>query len=392
MKDIDFDELDKAVNSLMGNIKDQSDQPAPKTLNISTTLKENELPEYTKLEQVAQKIGSETIGGPIERTAILPDTSGDDPLKTIDLTMSAPAETTAPIVAPAPLSETSPAITTVSGSSESPAETAVPPVDRSRPIVAARRSAGRFMDVMHPSSDMKTTTPAVAPSTAPSREAQLVTPPVHSTEVPVSAPVAVESPVASSTTSESIEAAMVAAMASEPTEPLTSPFLPDAKVEKRPLGTPTTETSDTGDVTSEPGTSTQDKDAQLAPDATQSVEELPEELHNDLLAIETNLAVEDADVAAAEQAVEPTLAANPPAAVPEVPSENSGPASIAQQYKELPSSGDQTSGAIFDVEDYHKQPSHPAKSNKSWLWIVLIIVIIVISAAGGAAFYLLSAK
>lgn len=392
MKDIDFDELDKAVNSLMGNMKDQPDQSAPKTLNISTTLKENELPEYTKLEQVAQKIGSETIGGPTERTAILPDTSGDDPLKTIDLTVAMPTGVPTPSVEVAPLPETSLAISNMSVSSESPAQAATPLVDRSRPIVAPRRSAGRFMDVMHPSSDMKTATPAVAPSAAPSRQAQLVTPPVRSAEVPVSVSAAAEPQVASSpTTSEPIEAAMAAAMTSESTEPLSSPFLPDAKVEKRPLGTPSTDVFEATDAQSEPGIGVQEKDAQLAPDATQSVEELPAELHNDLLAIETNLAVEDADFSA-EQAAEPTIAADTPVVAPEAPSGSAGPASIPQQYKELPSSGDQTSGAIFDVEDYHKQPAHPAKSNKSWLWIVLIIVIIVISAAGGAAFYLLSAK
>lgn len=381
MKDIDFDELDKAVNSLMGNIKDQSDQPVPKTLNISTTLKENEAPEYTKLEQVAQKIGSETIGGPTERTAILPDTSGDDPLKTLDLTG-------ATSTVPTPVVNEAPVMPVASTNVETPA---IPPsesngsVARTQPV-AARRSSGRFMDVMHPSSDMKTTAPT-SPSAAPSREAATIAPPSHAEDT---APEVGAEPVSNDLVETeaahevSKEVSTTGTLDPLVPEPLSSPFLPDAKVEKRPLGSPAPDTSDTPDALGEHA------DAQLAPDATQTVEELPEELHDDLLAIETNLAVEEPSLP--EEVAVDSGASTPDTAGGKTEEVASGPASIPQQYKELPSSGDQSNGAIFDVEDYHKQPAHPAKGGKAWLWIVLIIVIIIVSAGGGAAFYLLGAK
>lgn len=397
MKDIDFDELDKAVNSLMGNIKDQSDQPAPKTLTISTTLKENEAPEYTKLEQVAQKIGSETIGGPTERTAILPETRGEDPLKTIDLSTSvAPEAPTLP--APAPTPSSAPA----SQPEPTPMPVAVPsPVpERGRSTVTPHRSSGRFMDVMHHSSDMRTATSSeVPPSAAPSREARTIAPPVRSTDQdspspdtsPVAVPPSVIEPVAVAEP-EKVELPKSEPVA-EPAEPLSSPFLPDAKVEKRPLGGPAVEASDIGESATQ---DERDKDTQLTPDASQAAEELPAELHNDLLAIETNIALESpsADIPDDSTETKPAIndSVNSQATSLEDAAAPVGPASIPQQYNELPNSGDQSNGAIFDVDDYHKQPVHPTKSHRSWLWIILIIVIIVISAAGGAAFYLLSAK
>ncbi len=48
MKDIDFDELDKAVNSLMGGVKGKPDGSESKTLTIAPTLKEGEQPAYDK--------------------------------------------------------------------------------------------------------------------------------------------------------------------------------------------------------------------------------------------------------------------------------------------------------------------------------------------------------
>lgn len=376
MKDIDFDELDKAVNSLMGGIKDQSDQPVPKTLNISTTLKENESPEYTKLEQVAQKIGSETIGGPIERTAILSEADEEGPTTTVELT--AEKMTSGPLAQPA--SPTVPTATVTPAPETKAVESS--PAPAARPTVAARRSSGRFMDVMHPSSDMKTS--AAAGPSAPSREAATIMPPERAAASAPAIP-AIDAPAKSPADPVEPEKAVT------PAEPLTSPFLPDAKVEKRPLGgAPAGSDSDDGDVIDQLGASEDErqKDTQLAPNPSESTEaELPEELNDNLLAIETNLAVEG-------PIEEPA-----PAAVPVVlPGEEEkkpepiGSASIPQQYQELPSSGDQSNGAIFDVDAYHKQPAHPAKTSSSWLWIVLIIIIVIVCGAGAAAFYLLGTK
>ena len=109
MKELDFDELDKAVSSLMGNVKEKDVDTRSKTLDVSTTLAPDETPAYSKLEQAAEKIDGETtdIG---EQTVSL---SEEKP----ELTPALPAN---PVSTP---------------------------------------KSGRFMDVVHPSSDMRTKPP-----------------------------------------------------------------------------------------------------------------------------------------------------------------------------------------------------------------------------------------
>ena len=128
MTEFDFDELDKAVNCLMGGMKaakisDGSD-PA-KTLTINATLAPNETPEYNKLGEAAQKIGSEAL----DPTAIN---------KTELNSTLAPGEL--------PSYEKINAAARRIGN-----ET----IEDARGQASVKRS-GRFMDVMHPSSDMKT--------------------------------------------------------------------------------------------------------------------------------------------------------------------------------------------------------------------------------------------
>lgn len=365
MKDIDFDELDKAVNSLMGTIKSKPDQPPPKTLTISTTLKENEAPEYTRLQRVAEKIGSETIGIPTERTAVLPASNDSRPPAVNNMAAQPPD--------PSPVVPADPASTPAMPVATPPQRTAMAP-----------RRSGRFMDVMHRSSDMKP-----APSAAPSREAASVTPPV-ATPPPTPPDVAVPQSQTPPDAAVSGPATPAPEIESVP-EPLTSPFLPDAKVEKRPLGG-LAPPPDEGATSQSPSSDTYKKDAQLVPGTTDSAEiELPEELNNDLLAIETNLAVDPSDsLESSESAVSPIGSTIP--AAPAHLVAPSDPASIPGQHQELPTGGEPVGGGIFDVNDYHKQPAHPAKTGHSGLWIIAIILIIIVCAAGAAAFYLLSAK
>lgn len=61
-----------------------------------------------------------------------------------------------------------------------------------------------------------------------------------------------------------------------------------------------------------------------------------------------------------------------------------GPISIPQQYQEKPSSGDESNGAIFDTSTYHQPLAHPAKKKSGWIWVLVIVALIVIGAAAGA--------
>ena len=80
-----------------------------------------------------------------------------------------------------------------------------------------------------------------------------------------------------------------------------------------------------------------------------------------------------------EAPTEPVIVAQPV-------QEPTGPTSITQQYKEQPSSNQQ-SGAIFDTESYHQPVIKPAHKKSSWLIIVWILLLVLLGAAAGWAVY-----
>lgn len=326
MKDLDFDELDKAVHSLMGGVKPQADERDPqKTLAIAPTLHEDELPAYEKVEEVAKKIGSETItlpgeGMSAERVIEVPTSKG--------------------------------------------------------------RSSGRFMDVMHPSADMK---PVSTPLATPVKPAPVVpvlqqkpsliaeTPRVD--QVKKAEAVVSENPEPKKEVVTPTEEPRVIApvstevAAAAPVEPLTTPFLADAKVEKRPLGGASTDADEANSgEAAELDSSTPDADSSTQlPSAPEKIVSVPDEYHDALLAIESQGVLESG--------------AAPGAATPEeAPSPESTDSATSLEE----------SGAIYDVNDYHQPLNHPAKHPSGWLWVILTIILIAIGGGAAAAFYLLT--
>jgi hypothetical protein len=186
-------------------------------------------------------------------------------------------------------------------------------------------------------------------------------------------------------------------------EPLSSPFLADAKVEKRPLGTPAPELY----TPQQPEQDTTDVEVETTPEPTlsepvdQPVEvELPEELRGDLMAIESNISNEQVVVPQASPASSAAEATNQPreseapktvataAVTAPAVSLPVGGGSIPQQYREEPSTGDQTTGSIYDTASYHQPLEHPAKKKAGWLWVIWVLVLLVLGAGGGALAYL----
>jgi hypothetical protein len=408
MSELDFDELDKAVNNLMSGVPkvEPPKNDDIKTLDIDAKLPESSRPPLDEL---------------------------NDALKAVN----GPAKT-----------ENSPVAT---NSSAAPATGSL-----------ATRRAGRFMDVVHPSSDMKNTPkpaasrqgvtiePAARPLERPTmptekgpiaddEPAPVTEPSTSAPEQPSEAhsewpdplsmsgyeaeedtkPVAEDhaAPVADDTANAPVDTAEAADTNEDQDddsifslddiedttpEPLTSPFISDAKVEKRPLGGPATETP-----VAEPAVTTaaaeedqvvpgDDPDDQLPATAADVAPILPPELQKDLMAIETDGDTSaPAAEAAAETPAEPTKEeakaeasvaekAEPVAETP-VPA---GPASIPQQYKEEPSTGDQTNGGIYDTNNYHQPLAHPVKKKSGWLWIVWILLLLIIGGGGAAVLYL----
>jgi hypothetical protein len=329
MKDLDFDELDRAVNSLISGGQPSVATPEP-VLNVPTTLVSNDAPSQ-------------------------------------------------PPVAPAP----------------------------SQPL-AARRSSGRFMDVVHPSSDMRSSAPVavvapvsrIAPTIAPVATPSVSTPvPVEPTTpkseypdpidfqgfnpgvaptpTPEVAPVAHEDEDSDIT---KIADDITASLGKDTTTPLESPFIADAKVEKRPLGAFSGDISVDAAVT-EPVEEEPTPSVELPVESKDDSDDhpiekdvpLPAELQNDLLSIEAN----ENPVAA------PEAVFTPPAASTDVPV---GPTSISQQYSEKPSTGDQPVPTMFAAEAYKKPAAHPKKKS-GWFVVLWIGLLIIVGGGIGAAVY-----
>jgi hypothetical protein len=281
---------------------------------------------------------------------------------------------TTPSIDPA----TTPALTT-------PASPAVPAV--TTPPLAERRSSGRFMDVVHPSSDMR---PVAVPPRA-------VEPEAVTTPVAPASPVDPPKPAAAWPDPIDVhEAATIKASAPDPvpaptptvsssgdmTAPLESPFLSDAKVEKRPLGAFSNEVHESGPAAAVVTPKPSEQPAELAPPSTDDLSKntdhpiqndtpLPAELQPGLLSIESNEDPSKASVAIAVPAV----------------AESTGPTSITQQYTEQASTGDKPTGTVFDTEAYKKPQTSSKKKKSGWLVVLWIFLLLVVGAGIGAAVY-----
>jgi len=315
MSDIDFDELDRAVNGVLG-----SSNTSGATPSVSQ----------------AQETQTET-----------------------------PAETPA---------ET-PTITRVERTQLSPIAPSVSQVAAVSSAPAARRSSGRFMDMVHPSSDM--------------RSKASDTPSINKPETPVQTPAAPVTP-------EHVESPAW-------NEPLESPFLPDAKVEKRPLGggeaAATAEASSIVDSFDFQGLLDEPEEPLLeAPEQQERIEAhtmpdpidfaaakaISDEVESKSYEVEAEpVKDEEVSVQAIPEAVEPQPVIE---SVQPVNEEPIGPTSITPQYKEQASSN-QESGAMYDTESYHQAVSAPPKKKSGWFTVVLILLLVLLGAGGGFAVY-----
>lgn len=298
-------------------------------------------------------------------------------------------------------------------------EDATAPTPPASQPLAARRSSGRFMDVVHPSSDMRT---APVPPRPVSREGVVI--------APAASPVAIEAPnqVAgdwpdpidfTSSTPDEVQKPLsetgmdelapssqeqlvdedkdinqiadainqTLGQDQDSQAPLESPFLMDAKVEKRPLGAfstevaipstdPVKEATPSLSIETETLNQTGEDDVKKEERPVEMDTPLPAELQDDLLLIEA-----DNDTTTQPKEDEPST---PPTPQIEVPV---GPTSITQQYTEQPSTGDQPTGAIFDTEAYQKPLAHPAKKKSGWLMVLWVGLLLIGGAGAGAAVY-----
>lgn len=174
-----------------------------------------------------------------------------------------------------------------------------------------------------------------------------------------------------------------------------SPFISGAKVEKRPLGAFSEGTATAQSNQEEPVEEPKPEPETPKPEPAQDLAEqtpkpvvfmpsnerdvdspintttpLPAELQNDLLSIESDSTTNPNAVQAST-----------------VGKSIEGTTSISQQYQEKPSSGDQNTGAIYDTDSYHKALLHPVKKKSGWLWVLWIVLLLALGAGAGAAVY-----
>lgn len=217
-------------------------------------------------------------------------------------------------------------------------------------------SQGRFMDMVHPSSDMRASSGSPIPPIPP-------VPPKTPTNLShtVSRPFSVPSAPPTQEVQEDMAK-----------EPLGSPFLPGAQVEKRPLGgtagsfTPPAETREASQQEEQPN----EKPSETPPESTH------EPLEQHLL---------EADSAGEEE-----LLLTEHASTHDELGEDTFPAqtSISQQYEESPPATPEETGAVYDTQAYHQALTTPPK-NRTGLWLVVWIVgLILLGGAAGAAVYL----
>ncbi len=355
MSDIDFEELDKAVTSLMGS-------------NTPTVPQKQE----------------ETTPSPAQAE---PTTTVAAEIDTPEVTVPAPEVQDSPVSARA-------------------AETVVEPQTQAPvPVVASTQSTeslatkrrGQFMDMKHPSADMTT----VGKPATPSRVGMTIAP-TETIEVPEV--VAEEQTTTDEVSTETPDVPVETAAPS-------SPFLPDAKVEKRPLGSPAAATAtesvpiDMSDIL---------PPAEGDDEATVDSLTLPNELHPSVLQVESDSTYQPEDESPAVSELEATAAPEvDEAAADEVKlSERPSPvdakdeilqskkdailesASIPPQYKvkDQPVAGpDEPHANLYDSAADHPATFDSPKKSSHLGVIIMIVVLIILGAGGGAVLYLYQA-
>ena len=291
------------------------------------------------------------------------------------------------------------------------------------PPLAGRRSNGKFMDVVPPSSNTRVT-PSIPDNV--SRQGATINPISNLSLEPIKVPIPAstnEQPGSSlnkewpdpidfqgknniTTTNkepekddnmeddiDKISNDITNTLGDKQAESPESPFVSGAKVDKRPLGAFSNDTPKPMD-----GALTQ-SDKSNEPDVVKpssntfapvsSNAPLPAELHNDLIKVEsggdtvdtTKLAVTETSATTLTNTNAPSTTTSP------VDNQPTGPTSITQQYKEQPSSGDQSTGAIYDTNSYHKGILVNKKKKSGWMWVLWTVILLVVGSAVGAAVY-----
>jgi len=431
--DIDFDELDRAVNSVLAKdlaksavVNNPVVSSAPEPLgkvNLTPIVSENS----TSTISVSNKT---PIPATIVDTSVIAEV--DKTKKTLkEAVAAAMTEPEAPVNAQ-PVVVSQPQIKPLP----------VIPILKKYPPVG-RPDTGRVMDVTHVPADpratltmperpfLKTPTlttdkPNIPPVSAANQTIKPVTTIMSVAPIqinpPVSMPASVAAPIDPLKLSpdeeddiDRISNDIADAMKKKNDESLSTPFLTNTKVDKRPLNAfmpdsvapsvpitipAPTQTSPTAVVpqatthySEKPALSTDKANYATMMKPSDLDAPLPPELQSELLNVEADTTVKSEAPAFAE----PSSGSAPVYAPPVAPSAQTVAVneianvatSIQPQYKETPSTGEQNNGAIYDTKTYHKALKKPSAVKSGGMWLVYIVILLVVGAGVGAAVFFL---
>lgn len=277
---------------------------------------------------------------------------------------------------------------------DQPTENTVSQNTITNPSPAARRGNGQFMDMVKPSSNNRSSV-VIPERNNGSANSQM---PAMQSSAPI-----VENAsdnVVSSTTQDSPVI---------PENPVVSPFISDAKVEKRPLGafsntdipsvSPSALESNSempkpisSDNTIAPTTPAMDQTMNMGMPGDSNAESMPAELQQDVLDVESKGSIDTsyasnpviADIPQADPIDQPKVTST---ITPENEDNNIATASINQQYQEKPSTTEQKTEAMYGGEAYQNGLVKPPKKKSSLFVIIWIIGLLVVGAGAGAAVY-----
>lgn len=427
--DIDFDELDRAVSSLIG----KAEQPATQPKEMPGSQAAPPKPE-APADESTPKVAHAQIAA-TNSAAILNIPEPQEP------TSSQPPFTTPPAASlPTPTVVTHDHESVSEPAIAKPAPVVVPqpvlapkPAPRQMPSASpAVRRGGQFMDVVHPSSDMTTNTmgprstrpvasSAQSVTSIPSSVTRPVTPqpvaprpastqierqpsPVSSPEVPAETKWTdslnflgrLKKDTPSPAPVESEEPTVIPA---SQTDPLFTPFLSDAKVEKRPLNALMTSSLDEPAHVSVPTTDTATRSVPSSSEAIVA-SELPPELSGDIVAIEASEPPKTLDRPDTPPALPPEPTVNRPVQTPppkqqETPSVRqalsaAATLSIPQQYKTKPVDESMAPHSMFDIEEMHQPLLTAGKQKKgAGFWFGMLLLLLLVGAAIGVGVYYL---
>lgn len=328
MKDLDFDELDRAVNSLVG----QADGTAGKSA----------------------KAESSAVQPAAPAPSAQPSQATQPPVQQVKL--SSPPQT--PSVSAAPNHR--------SGRLDS--------------MSPARPGSKRFIDIVAPKPSLAPKISRTGATIQPASKEDSVPEPIKPTAPPADKPVEALEPIEVAPTPK--PAPKIAEEAwPDPLDfhqentaaaPGDSPFIPGAKVEKRPLGAFTPVNDEVPDLSQkeleEPARVLNEPEATEAPVAES----------NDAAPVDKRVAAENTEESQ----------------VPETPEEPSGKQihesammSIPQQYRTTAKPVDESPRPVFDTKEYHppllESTAHAAHRSNPWGKLLVVLLVVAAVAVGG---------